>query len=176
MFPNESNSQLMQPGSDRADESVPRVNQKLDVTLIDAFRIRDLNLLIFSYILRQTHNTFIKQNELYVGGAFPDVDFAIGAIVGIILTGILADLVLQNKRFLSIFLLNVVLFFWDIYLFCKKDVSGLPSGSDDAGGAYKIFVFLLGAVLASNDLIYLVLIPMLIAKNHSERMTQHSQF
>lgn len=35
---------------------------------------------------------------------------------------------------------------------------------------------LLGAVLAPNDLIYLILIPMLIAKNHSEKMAAHSKY
>jgi hypothetical protein len=38
-----------------------KVSTKLDVTLIDAFRIRELNLLIFSYIFRETHDAFIKQ-------------------------------------------------------------------------------------------------------------------
>jgi hypothetical protein len=45
------------------------VSTKLDVTLIDAFRIKELNLLILSYIFRETHDAFIKQsNEL----AMPD--------------------------------------------------------------------------------------------------------
>ena len=38
-----------------------KINSKLDVTLIDAFRIRELNLLIISYIFRETHDAFIKQ-------------------------------------------------------------------------------------------------------------------
>ena len=38
------------------------------------------------------------------------------------------------------------------------------------------FFVCLGAILASNDLIYLILIPMLIAKNHSEKMAQNFRF
>ena len=37
-------------------------SNKLDVTLIDAFRIKELNLLIISYIFRETHDSFIKQS------------------------------------------------------------------------------------------------------------------
>lgn len=46
-----------------------KVSTKLDVTLIDAFRIRELNLLIFSYIIRETHDAFIKQTFSL---AYPD--------------------------------------------------------------------------------------------------------
>ena len=38
------------------------------------------------------------------------------------------------------------------------------------------FSLFLGAILESNDLIYLILMPMLIAKNHSEKMSQLSQY
>jgi hypothetical protein len=38
-----------------------KVPTKLDVTLIDAFRIKEVNLLIVSYIFRETHDAFIRQ-------------------------------------------------------------------------------------------------------------------
>jgi hypothetical protein len=38
-----------------------KVTTKLDVTLIDAFRIKELNLLIISYIFRESHDSFIRQ-------------------------------------------------------------------------------------------------------------------
>ena len=40
-------------------------DNKLDVTLVDALRIKELSLLIVSYLFRQTHNTFIKENPFY---------------------------------------------------------------------------------------------------------------
>jgi len=93
---------------------------KLDVTLIDAFRIKELNLLIVSYLFRQTHNSFIKGNSDYAGAdKIDDVYYSIGAIVGLISTGIFVDTVIKNKNFLTIFILNIVLFLWDIYLFIE---------------------------------------------------------
>lgn len=44
-----------------ASASENKQNQKLDVTLIDAFRIKEINLLIISYIIREAHDAFIKQ-------------------------------------------------------------------------------------------------------------------
>jgi hypothetical protein len=35
---------------------------------------------------------------------------------------------------------------------------------------------MIGFALASNDLVYLILLPMLIAKKHSEKMAQNSRF
>jgi hypothetical protein len=146
--------------------------QKLDVTLIDAFRIKELNLLIFSYIFRQAHNTFIRQNDAYMAATESlQINYAAGAVIGVILAGIIADLFLQNKRFLTILFLNMVLLFWDFYL-----ISDQHSHKDDSKEEQWLFFVTLGAILASNDLIYLILIPMLIAKNHSEKMAQLSRY
>jgi len=71
---------------------------------------------------------------------------------------------MQNRRFLAVFILNLIMFFGDIYLFVI---------AKNAGESLKPSPFvtgLLGAVLSSNDLIYLVMIPMYMAKNHSERI------
>lgn len=72
-----------------------------------------------------------------------------------------------------IFLLNSLLLIWDVYIFCIAS----PSDTVHASKGSKItFSLFLGAVLESNDLIYLILMPMLIAKNHSEKMSQLSQY
>lgn len=49
--------------SNNAEVGSNSITQKLDVTLIDAFRIRDLNLLIFSYVFREAHDAFLKQTD-----------------------------------------------------------------------------------------------------------------
>jgi sugar phosphate permease len=86
--------------------------------LVDALRIKELNLLILSYLFRQAHNTFIRENSFYVAtDSIMGIYYYSGAIGGVILTGIASDLWLTNKRFLMIFLLNSLLLVWDIYLF-----------------------------------------------------------
>jgi hypothetical protein len=135
------------------------------VTLIDAFRIKELNLLIFSYLFRQAHNSFILHVESYIGGAIiSHTDYLWGSFIGVILTGIFLDLVMQNRRFLTVFLLNIVMFAWDIYLFV------IAANKTEKFEPSPFVTGLLGAVLSSNDLIYLVMIPMYMAKNHSERI------
>ena len=71
---------------------------------------------------------------------------------------------MQNRRFLTVFLLNIVMFVWDIYLFV------IARQSNEKFTPNAFVTGLLGAVLSSNDLIYLVMIPMYMAKNHSERI------
>jgi sugar phosphate permease len=135
------------------------------VTLIDAFRIKELNLLIFSYLFRQAHNSFILHVENFIGGAVIEHKYYLwGSFIGVILTGIFLDLVMQNRRFLTVFLLNIVMFVWDIYLFV------IARQSNEKFTPNAFVTGLLGAVLSSNDLIYLVMIPMYMAKNHSERI------
>lgn len=94
-----------------------------------------------------------------------DTYYYVGAIIGVLLTGLASDLWLRNKRFLMIFIINILLFVLDIYLFITA--GDLVSLSTPGNNSFSVF---LGAILASNDLIYLVLMPMLIAKNHSEKM------
>ena len=140
--------------------------------MIDAFKIKELNLLILSFLFRQTHNSYIKNNKAYTGtgsAAINEVYFSVGAIAGVIITGILADAVLKNKNFLTVFILNFVLFCWDIYLFCTAD-------KKEEKGVTNTFSTFLGAILASADLCYLILIPMLIAKQHSEKMALTNQY
>lgn len=68
-----------------------------------------------------------------------------------------------------ILILNILLYIMDIYLFAT---AGSTAQLQPAGE--NTFSTFLGAVLCSNDLIYLILMPMLIAKNHSEKMAQLS--
>jgi uncharacterized membrane protein YczE len=87
------------------------------VTLIDAFRIPDLNLLIFSYLFREAHNYFILHCENYVGTkTISHENYCLGSFVGVLLTGLFLDLVMKNRRFLAIWILNVILFCFDLYI------------------------------------------------------------
>jgi sugar phosphate permease len=120
--------------------------------------------LILSFIFRQTHNSFIKINSKYTNTEdVNDAWYGVGAVIGVLATGVMADLVTKNKQFLTIFILNIVLFLWDIYLFFNVR-------TEEARAWSRIFSICLGAILASADLIYVILIPMLIAKQHSQKM------
>jgi sugar phosphate permease len=46
-----------------------------------------------------------------------------GAIIGVMLTGVAADRWLQNKRFIMILILNILLYVMDIYLFVSANNS-----------------------------------------------------
>jgi len=94
-----------------------------------------------------------------------------GAIIGIMLTGLVADRLLRSKKFVLILILNIMLYVFDIYLFATVNHECL---TNNAG--INTFSAFLGGVLCSNDLVYLILMPMLIAKNHSEKMAQLSQY
>ncbi len=159
-------------------QSTEKVSTKLDVTLIDAFRIKELNLLILSYIFRETHDAFIKQsNELampdsYENARIQQLNYSIGAAVGIVTAGIVGDLFLHNLHFLQILLANILLLGLDIFLFCQ-DIDKLMA---DNTNTIQWLYIMIGFVLASNDLVYLILLPMLIAKKHSEKMAQNSRF
>ena len=111
--------------SNNAEVGSNSITQKLDVTLIDAFRIRDLNLLILSYVFREAHDAFLKQTDSRL---IPDTSeearltqesYSIGAVVGICFAGVIADLFLKKKRFLIILVLNTILLCWDFYLFFR---------------------------------------------------------
>lgn len=135
------------------------------MTLIDAFRITELNLLIVSYLFRQTHNSYILGNKVYASAdQINYVYYSVGAIVGLILTGIFVDTVIKDKNFLALFILNIILFFWDIYLFIEAAQTE-PGKSESI-----VFSIFLGLILASADLLYLITIPFLIAKQQSEKM------
>ena len=91
----------------------------MDVTLIDAFKIKEINLLIISYIFLMCHNLFILKSEVYTGVENDTVMiyFNIGSIVGLIVSGILVDIVFKKRRFLTILCLSILTFGFDIYLF-----------------------------------------------------------
>lgn len=133
--------------------------------------------MIFSYIFREAHDAFLKQTDSSLAPQNPNEarliqeSYSIGAVVGICFAGVIADLFLKKKRFLIILVLNILLLFWDFYLFFRS-----KTATRDPITHVDPFFVGLGAILASNDLIYLILIPMLIAKNHSEKMAQNFRF
>ena len=49
------------------NQSVDSELVKMDVTLIDAFKIKEINLLIASYIFAMCHNLFILKSDQYTG-------------------------------------------------------------------------------------------------------------
>jgi hypothetical protein len=82
------------------------------------------------------------------------------------MAGVLGDYFMRNKHFLQILFINCILLGLDIFLFFN------PQSLND----FDKFYYFVGFALASNDLIYLILMPMLIAKTHSENMAANSRF
>jgi sugar phosphate permease len=94
----------------------------LEVTLMDPFEIKELCLLMISFLIRETHNSFNSQSTKYDNtDIVHEVYFEVGAIVGLLMTGLIADFALKNKRFLMVFFMNCLLLLWDIYLFVLAD-------------------------------------------------------
>ena len=92
--------------------------------------------------------------------------YSIGAIIGILIAGVVGDFFMRNKHFLQILVINCILLGLDIFLFCNPQMSSTDANNSDSDS----FFYFVGFALASNDLIYLILMPMLIAKTHSENM------
>lgn len=92
-----------------------------------------------------------------------DLYYGMGAFLAVLATGIITDLFLRNKNFILIFILNFVLFLCDVYLF-------LTVNEKEGKALTNVFSGSLGAILASADVTYLIIIPMLIAKQHSAKM------
>ncbi len=133
-------------------------SKNLEVTVLDALRVREIVLLILSFLLRETHNMYILVDSNYIADdSVNKFWFQIGAIIGLILTGVLADLVLTKKRFVLLFGLNTLFLIWDIYLFHYVRIA-IPGQTD------IFFSVLLGMFMEGTNLVYLILIPMLIAR------------
>lgn len=95
-------------------------------------------------------------------------NYAIGAIVGIISAGLIGDFFLRTKYFLQIFNINFILLCLDIFMFSTSQTTKKFTPN--------YLFYLIGFALASNDVIYLILLPMLFAKQHSEQMAMNSRF
>lgn len=96
---------------------------KMDVTLIDAFKIREINLLICSYVFAMCHNLYILKSPALTGAVEYEIRwFNFGSIFGIICSGALVDLVFKRQRFLTILMLNAFIVVIDLFLYIK-DVS-----------------------------------------------------
>ena len=77
----------------------------------------------------------------------------------------IADYVLRRKRFVMVLTMNFLLLAWDIFLFASV-------GKQSSGFSKNFYSLILGAILAGNNLIYLILIPMMIAKINQERLAK----
>lgn len=141
---------------------------KMDVTLIDAFKIKEINLLIASYVFAMCHNLYILKSNRYTGVSIDQRWFSFGAIVGVLSSGALVDLVFKQRCFLTIFVLNGFITAFDFILYFN-DRSDVDRISD-------LTVFFLGAVQSSLNIVYLILLPMLIAKQHSEEMASMGEY
>jgi sugar phosphate permease len=130
-------------------------SKMLEVTLLDALRVREIALLIASYLIREVHNKYLIVNYNHYIKNFSDVYYQVGAIVGLMLTGVLSDFVLRNKRFSLLVLLNCALLAFDFYLFFYRP-------GDQA--TQNLVSSLLGMFIEGNDLLYLILIPMTVAR------------
>lgn len=67
-----------------------------------------------------------------------------------------------------VFIMNFLLLLWDIYLFVSV-------GSTLTVASRSIYSVIFGAINAGNSLVYLILIPMMIAKVTQERYGQEGQ-
>ena len=131
------------------------------MTLIDAYKIRDINLLVASYLFYSSHFVFIlKVDEKRTQLSYDKLWVALGGIVGVIITGLLVDLVFKRKRFLLILILNAVVILLDFFRFASIHLK-LEIGSQILGAIG-------GSVIYSSILIFWYLIPMTIAKQRSE--------
>ena len=92
--------------------------------------------------------------------------YQIGAIIGLLLTGLAADVFLRKQRWLLLLLMNVLLLAWDLFLFWK------PVKSDDS----IVFSLLVSMFMTGNDLVYLILIPMLVARRLQLNVARVSPF
>ena len=90
---------------------------RMDVTLIDAFKIKEINLLIASYVFAMCHNLYILKSDKYTGVGLDPNWYNFGSIVGIIASGALVDLVFKKQRFLTILMLNGFIMILDIILY-----------------------------------------------------------
>lgn len=85
--------QLASLGSSGQEQQTNK--NQCDVTLIDAFVIKELNLLILSYLFRQSHNEFIiDSSEFYQAiNNISDMYYGIGGCIGLVATGLCADFI-----------------------------------------------------------------------------------
>jgi len=94
---------------------------KQDITLIDAFRISKVNILILSYLLREVHDIYLSKNTNfdYIGNETTQEleNFMWGQVIGIILAGVLSDSAFKKRPFTFLALINLAILFFDIIAF-----------------------------------------------------------
>ena len=121
-------------------------------------------MFIASYTLKKLHDKILIANSLsiVVSHAYYESKrplwFYSGAILGIMLTGILSDTVIKQRRILTVIITSLVMLVYDLVsIFTPED---LYKG-ESAG---PLVAVLLALVTKSNEFAYLVFIPVVIAK------------
>jgi len=99
------------------NRSLDRDLVKMDVTLIDAFKIKEINLLIASYVFAMSHNLYILKSDQYTGLQIDQISFNFGAIFGVLCSGVLVDLVFKKRCFLTILMLNAFITIFDFFMY-----------------------------------------------------------
>ena len=122
-YANTNRQDIITPGYTRyaGPNEVIDPDEMLEVTLLDALRVKEINLLIVSFLLREMHNKYILIDpSLTKNDLITPFYYQIGAILGLMITGFISDMVLKQRRFLLLFILNLCLFVYDIYLFANN--------------------------------------------------------
>ena len=94
---------------------------KMDVTPIDAFKIKEINLLIASYVFAMCHNMFVLKSQQYTGQNLSEDWYTFGSIVGVVLSGVIVDVIFKKQRFLTILILNSAITIFDVYLYTQTN-------------------------------------------------------
>ena len=67
----------------------------LEVTILDALRVKEITFLITSFLIRETHNKYIFINPNFTADdQINNQYYQLGSVVGLMATGVLSDLVL----------------------------------------------------------------------------------
>lgn len=149
-------------------EANSRDKKRREITMVDAFAISELNMLMVSYLVRQTHDSFIREISFYDADKLFDAGwYYAGGMIGMILTGPFLDKVMGGKKPYTVLVsFNFVLVFLDIYIFATASTEGATQTKN------KTFSFFLGLFIAGTNLIYMILIPMMISRRYSLRLSQ----
>lgn len=134
----------------------------LEVTLLDGLRVKEIVLLVISFLIREVHNRYIMMDEKFIVKEYLNQYwYEFGSILGLLTTGVISDLVLVRKRFLLLLIMNCCLFCFDVVLMSTKRDDFIDT--KDRNESISISIFL-GFFITGNDLLYLILIPMTVAR------------
>jgi hypothetical protein len=134
--------------------------------VLNALVITELRSLIASFLFRQTHNTLVQLSPHYRYSQIYDIQvYHLGGIISMIIVGFLYDKWLYNKPHCMLIVLNCGVLVLDIYLFATcQDVC--VSENPQTCKNYS-FSFFQGFCIGGANLLYLILIPMQLARHYS---------